>query len=87
MAPSARDMIRAARLRILKQKQRGGGEALRIAHLHRAARGQQLFIGIGEVPPMRAGHDGGAELDRLNRVLPAMRHERAADQSATGTRL
>ena len=29
---------------------------------------------------MRAVHDGGAELDRLDRILPAMRHQRAAHE-------
>ena len=43
-------------------------------------RGIERGIDFGEVPHMRPVQDGGAELDRLDRVLPAMARQRTADE-------
>ena len=41
---------------------------------------QQLAIGVAEILPIGPGEHGGAELDRLDRVLPAAVGQRAADK-------
>ena len=46
----------------------------------RAAGLVERLIDVGEIEHMRAVHDRGAELDRLDRILPAMRHQRAAHE-------
>ena len=45
-----------------------------------AARGVERRIDLGEIPDMRAVQDGGAELGGLDRILPAMLDQRAADE-------
>ena len=45
-----------------------------------AARGVERVVDLGEIPDMRAMQDGGAELDRLDRILPAVAHQRAAHE-------
>ena len=46
----------------------------------RAARAVERVIDIGEVEDVRPVHDGRIELDRLDRILAAMRHQRAAHE-------
>ena len=45
-----------------------------------AMRGVERRVDFGEIPDMRAMQDGGAEPDRLDRILAAMARERAAHE-------
>ena len=45
-----------------------------------AVRGVERRIDFGEIPDMRPMQDGGAELDRLDRILPAVARQRAAHE-------
>ena len=45
-----------------------------------AARGIERLVNLREIPDMRAMDDGGAEPDRLDRVLTAAAGERAAHE-------
>ena len=48
--------------------------------LARAARAVERLIDVGEIEHMRAVDDRGAELDRLDRILPAVLDQRAAHE-------
>ena len=72
-AGSARSVAAASR--------EGGGVG------HRPYGGRQRVervVDVGEVVDVRTVDDGGAEADRLDRVLAAMRHQRAADEGDRG---
>src|SRR5262249_4269003 len=51
-----------------------------VGYLLGAMRGVERRVDFGEVPDIRSVQDGGAELDRLDRILAAMARKRAADE-------
>eukprot|EP01035_Chromulina_nebulosa_P000299 gene299-419_t len=55
-------------------------QRLAVIGLTGAAGAVERFVDIGEVEHVRTVDDGGAELDRLDRILAAMRHQRAAHE-------
>ena len=52
----------------------------RVIHLSGPAGAVEGGIDIGEIPHMRTVQDSGAELYRLDRVLPAVFHQRSAHE-------
>src|SRR5262245_50591981 len=69
---------------IIEQGARGLDQVLLRRHEPAAAPLGERLIDLGEIVRMRPGDDAGAELDRFDRVLPAMRHQRAANEGECG---
>ncbi len=70
-----------AHVRLRQHGAESGGELARVGDQFGAMRVVERRVDIGKIPDMRAVQDGGAELGGLDRILPAMPDQRAADKN------
>ena len=72
---------------VLKPCMRALRQHMRIVHLHGAMTGIEHLVDVGEVADMRPVQQSGAELGRFDRILPAMFHQRPADEHDRSDRI
>ena len=66
--------------RIVEQRLQSSRHFIRAAHEPKPLVALQNGVGFGEIEGVRSAQNPGAELDRLDRVLPAVMDERSADK-------